>query len=178
VGAGSKQFPWPNVTRLLIGEIDGAGPMVQIETNIDDMNPQFYSAVCERLISAGAKDVWLTPVQMKKGRPGVVLSVLALAGDEAKVVGIILRETTTLGVRVHPVHHRHEAQREIRRVETEVGQIAVKIKWIDGEAVGAMPEYEDCKRLAEQKGVAVKGVYEVAVAAAQGLLAGLPRRTT
>ena len=100
-GAGQRDAEWPNVARLWIGDSPVAGGLVQIETNIDDMNPQLYGTVSDRLFAAGARDVWLTPVQMKKGRPGVVLSAIAPAASEDAVAEVVLRETTTLGVRVH-----------------------------------------------------------------------------
>ena len=162
VGAGQRDPAWPNVARLLLGEPLAGGPMVEISANIDDMNPELYGAVTQRLFAAGARDVWLTPVQMKKGRPGVVLSVLAPASLEAALAGLLLRETTTLGVRVHGVH-RHEAAREVRSVDTRYGPIQVKLKLIDGEVWGAMPEYDDCLRVAEVAGVPVRLVYEEAL---------------
>jgi hypothetical protein len=140
--------------------------MVEISTNIDDMNPELYGAVSQRLFSAGARDVWLTPVQMKKGRPGIVLSLIAPAALEGTLSNLLLRETTTLGVRVHTVH-RHEAGREQRSVDTRYGPIQVKLKLIDGEIWGAMPEYDDCLRAAEAAGVPVRLVYEEALARAQ-----------
>ncbi len=128
VGAGQRDFPWPNVARLWLGMAEGAGPLVQLETNIDDMNPQLYAAVMEKLLAAGARDVWLTPVQMKKGRPGMVLSVLADTTDESALADLILRETTTLGVRAHQLHRRHEAEREIIQVQTSFGPLRAKSK--------------------------------------------------
>jgi uncharacterized protein (TIGR00299 family) protein len=164
VGCGRREFDWPNIARLWLGELIDAGPMIQIETNIDDMNPQFYADVSERLFAAGALDVWLTPVQMKKGRPAVVLSVLAPASRELELAQIILRETTTLGLRVRPVR-RHEARRELRTVQTPYGPVNVKRKWLGEELIGVMPEYEDCRRLAEQHDIPVRLVHEAAVAA-------------
>jgi hypothetical protein len=161
IGAGQRDPAWPNVVRLWLGETLAAGPMVEISTNIDDMNPELYGAVSQRLFAAGARDVWLTPVQMKKGRPGVVLSVIAPAALETTVSDLLLRETTTLGVRVHAVH-RHEAAREVRTVDTRYGPVQVKLKLIDGEIWGAMPEYDDCLRAAEAAGVPVRWVYEEA----------------
>jgi hypothetical protein len=154
------------VARLLLGEPLAAGPMVEISTNIDDMNPELYGAVSQRLFSAGARDVWLAPVQMKKGRPGIVLSLIAPAALEGTLSDLLLRETTTLGVRVHTVH-RHEAAREQRSVDTRYGPVQVKLKLIDGEIWGAMPEYDDCLRAAEAAGVPVRLVYEEALARAQ-----------
>jgi hypothetical protein len=172
LGAGRRDLAWPNIARLWVGEdtAGGGGEYVQIETNIDDMNPQLYAAVCERLFASGARDVWLTPVQMKKGRPGVVLSVIASADGEAAIAGVLLRETTTLGLRVHPLAGRHEARREMRQVDTPYGRVGAKVKWLDGVAIGASPEYEDCARAARERGVPVRVVHEAAAAACQELL--------
>jgi uncharacterized protein (DUF111 family) len=150
-----------------------SGSLVQLETNIDDMNPQLYPAVSERLLAAGAKDVWFTPVHMKKGRPGVMLSVLGTSGTESNLSNVILRETTTLGVRVHAVQHRHEARREVQEVQTPFGNVRAKIKWIGDEPVQATPEYEDCRALAERTQTSVKSVHDAALAAAQALLTTL-----
>jgi uncharacterized protein (TIGR00299 family) protein len=168
IGAGRRDCPWPNAARLWLGTAGNGGALVELATNIDDMNPQLYDAVMDKLFAAGARDVWLTPVQMKKNRPGIVLSVLADAAQEAALTAILLRETTTLGVRVHAVH-RHEAQREFREVEVLGGTIRIKLKLINGEIAGAQPEYEDCRALADQLGLPVKMVWEQAVAAGAGM---------
>jgi uncharacterized protein (TIGR00299 family) protein len=173
VGTGRKEFAWPNIARLWLGEARADGPIVQIDTNIDDMTPQFYATVSERLFAAGALDVWLSPVQMKKGRPAVMLSVLAPSPRESELAELILRETTTLGLRVHHVH-RHESRREHRAVVTAYGDVPVKLKWVGQELVGATPEYDDCRRLAEQHGVPVRVVHEAASAVAQEMLAEGP----
>lgn len=180
-GAGQRDCPWPNVARLWLGEAvagaggggGGGGGLVQLETNIDDMNPQLYAAVSEKLFAAGAKDVWFTPIQMKKNRPAVLLSALGTVQQEANLAQVILQETTTLGVRVHALEHRHEARREIHPITTPFGPINIKVKWMGGEAVGAMPEYEDVRVRAEAAKVSTREVYEAAVAGAQTLLAGL-----
>jgi len=164
-GAGQKDFAWPNVARLWLGQPLESGGLVQIETNIDDMNPELYGAVSQSLFDAGALDVWMTPIQMKKGRPGVLLSVLALEACEASLADILLGETTTLGVRVHPVG-RHEARRTFTTVVTAYGPVQVKLKWVDGVAVGAKPEYDDCVRLAQSRNVPLRLVHEAAQAAA------------
>jgi uncharacterized protein (TIGR00299 family) protein len=173
IGAGQKEFEWPNVARLWLGEAEAAGTVVQLETNIDDMNPQLVAAVSASLFEAGALDVWTTPVQMKKGRPGIVLSVLARVADESTLADLVLRETTTLGVRVHAVHHRHEARREFREITTEFGTVRAKVKWLGNEPTGAMPEYEDCRALAEAAKVPVRIVYESATVACHALMAEL-----
>lgn len=169
-GAGQRDLSWPNLARMWLGEADEtdglpAPRMVQIDTNIDDMNPELYQAVSQRLFAAGARDVWLTPIQMKKGRPAVILSALAPPEQEVSLAELILRETTTLGVRVHAVW-RHEAGRELRTVDTEYGPVQVKLKRLGAEIAGAMPEFEDCRRLADACGVPVRLVYEAAQAQA------------
>ncbi|MBI3959210.1 MAG: nickel pincer cofactor biosynthesis protein LarC [Chloroflexi bacterium] len=187
-GAGRKEFAWPNVARLWLGEETKDDPrrntkkreenpwqsipsvsfspdLVVIETNIDDMNPELYEPVRERLLEAGALDVWTTAIGMKKGRPGTLLSVLAAGEKEAELAHLILRETTTLGVRVYPVQ-RHTAEREFHTVETVYGPVQVKVKLLDGEWLGAKPEYDDCKGLADAAGVPVRTVYEAALVAA------------
>ena len=172
-GAGQRDCAWPNVARLSLGEltrateVSAAGTVLQIETNIDDMNPQFYGPLIEKLLSAGALDVWMTPIQMKKNRPGVTLSVLAAASVEPAVVDLILRETTTLGLRVHAVDKRG-ADREMQSVETAFGSVPIKLKKLAGRTIGAQPEYEDCRRLADACNVPVRVVYEAALAAANG----------
>lgn len=172
MGAGQRQYPWPNVARLWLGEPLAPAPasMVQLETNIDDMNPQLYGAVSEKLFAAGARDVWFTPIQMKKNRPAVLLSALAPVNKEMELTQVILRETTTLGVRVHTLHHRHEVRREMRTVQTPHGEVRVKIKWIGHEALGAQPEYDDVKAIAERADLPTRQVYEAAVVAAHSLL--------
>ena len=164
VGTGQKDFAWPNVARLMLGEATEGGSHVVVETNIDDMNPELYGPVSEALFAAGALDVWLAPIQMKKGRPGVLLSVLAPAALESALANLILRETTTLGVRVHAVH-RHEARRSFATVETPYGAVRVKLKWAGETVAGVKPEHADCLRLAGEQKVAVRQVYEQAMSA-------------
>jgi uncharacterized protein (DUF111 family) len=152
------------------------GGMVQLETNIDDMNPQLFAAVSEKLFAAGAKDVWFTPIQMKKNRPAVLLSALGNSQNESALSRVIFEETTTLGVRVHSLHHRNEVKREMREVETPHGKVRVKIKWLEGQAAGCTPEYDDCKKLADAAKLPTRTVWEAAMVAAQGLLAELKRK--
>ena len=172
-GAGTRELPIPNLLRLSIGTMDVIGETSEkvegyerdtatlIETNIDDMNPQFYGHVMDKLFEAGARDVFLTPIQMKKNRPGTLLGVIALRRDEAALAELILRETTTLGVRVQPIR-RHEAAREARQVETIYGTLGVKMKVLGGEVVQSVPEYDDCVRLANERGVSLAEVYRAA----------------
>ena len=129
--------------------------LIQMDTNLDDMNPELFGAVTGRLFEAGAVDVWLTPVQMKKGRPGVLLSVLCAAEHERPLARLLLEETTTLGVRIFPVR-RHTAERTLISVTTPYGLVTAKVKLIDGLAAGVKPEYDDCVRLADRAGVPVR----------------------
>jgi len=171
VGAGQRDPLWPNIARLWLGDMVAAdGAIVQLDTNIDNMNPELLPPVFDALSAAGALDVWLTPVHMKKGRPGVILSALAPADREAQLAGIILNQTTTLGLRVHPVR-RHETAREIVQVPTPFGPVDVKLKRLDGCIAAAMPEYEACRKLAATAHIPVAQVYDAARAAAQALLA-------
>ena len=176
-GAGQKNCDWPNIARLWIGQPAAAGPMVQIDTNIDDMNPELFSPVSDKLFQLGARDVWLTPTQMKKGRPAVVLSVLAPAAAESIIAETLLRETTTLGVRVHRVH-RHIARRDMRTIDTPHGSVRIKLKWIDRDLVGSTPEFEDCKHRAAEANVPVRVVYEAAMAAAHAAFMHADESTT
>jgi uncharacterized protein (TIGR00299 family) protein len=171
-GAGGRDPEgWPNALRVWIGEaIELASPaMLLIETNIDDMNPEIYGYVQERLFAAGAADVWLQPIQMKKNRPGVMLSVLCSAEREDAIAGVLLRETSTLGVRVSTVS-RHEAQRESLEFESSLGPAAVKVKRLPGEPPRVAPEYEACRRIAEARGMPLADVYRIVEREALALL--------
>ena len=162
-GAGGRDPEgWPNVLRLWLGDaIEPARPaMLLIETNIDDMNPEIYGYVQEQLFAAGAADVWFQPIQMKKNRPGVLLAALCSAEREDAVVSVLLRETSTLGVRVTPVA-RHEAQRETFEFTSSLGPAAVKVKRLPGEPPRVAPEYEACRRIALARGIALAEVYRV-----------------
>ena len=161
-GAGGRNPDgWPNALRLWLGEAAESRPsMLLVETNIDDMNPEIYGYVQEKLFAAGAADVWFQPVQMKKNRPGIIVSVLCPADREDAIAAVLLRETSTLGVRVSPVS-RHEAQREVLEFESTLGPAAVKVKRLPGEPPRVAPEYEACRRLAEAHGLALAEVYRV-----------------
>lgn len=175
-GAGQRDPVWPNIARLWLGENGDEGGLVELETNLDDMNPELVAAASQRLFAAGARDVWLTPIQMKKGRPGVLLSVLAPASLEATLAELMLRETTTLGVRVHAVR-RHEAAREFRTTPTAYGPVTLKLKLLDGVIVAAMPEFDECQRIAAEQGTPLRAVYEAALASGQGLVAAVGETT-
>jgi uncharacterized protein (TIGR00299 family) protein len=170
VGAGKRDLPWPNLMRLIIGEAPAseASEMVQLETNIDDMNPQFYGHIMEKLFAAGALDVYLTPIQMKKNRPGTLLGIIAHRRDEAVLAEFVLRETTTLGLRVLPIG-RYEAQREFRKIQTAYGSLTVKQKILGGKVIQSVPEYDECVRLANENGVSLAEIYQSAYQALKGL---------
>jgi uncharacterized protein (TIGR00299 family) protein len=171
-GAGSRDLPdRPNVLRLWLGEAAAAPtrPMVLIETNIDDMTGEMLGYVLEKLLAQGAADAWFTPVQMKKNRPGILLSVICSEAEEAALARLLLRETSTLGVRVRPVH-RWEAEREVLEFESSLGPAAVKVKRLPGEPLRVAPEYEACKRLAEASGLPLAEVYRIVQAEGERLL--------
>jgi len=171
-GAGSRDIAgWPNVLRLWLGTaVEEAGPLMLLaETNIDDMSPEILGYVQERLFASGAADVWLTPIQMKKGRPGVILSVLCPVEAEGTIVSLLLRETSTLGVRLREVR-RQEAERELLEFESSLGPAVVKVKRLPGEPPQVAPEYEVCRRLAGASGLPLAEVYRIVQAEAQALL--------
>ncbi len=175
-GLGARHLEsLPNVLRVWVGEaadLPAEQTLTLLETNIDDMPAEFYGYLMERLFEAGAKDVWFTPIQMKKNRPGVLVSVLAPAELEDRLLDIIFRETTTLGVRRRPVG-RHEAARELFEFESSLGPAAVKVKRWRGQALNVAPEYEVCRDLAKRTGRPLQEVYRVVEFEAwQKLLAG------
>lgn len=162
-GAGGRDpEEWPNVLRIWVGDVaEPARPaMLLIETNIDDMNPEMFGYVQEMLFAAGAADVWFQPIQMKKNRPGVMLSVLCSGERESAIAALLLRETTTLGLRVTQVT-RHEAQRESFAFESSLGTAAVKVKRLPDEPPRIAPEYEACRALAQAHGMLLAEVYRI-----------------
>jgi len=161
-GAGFKDLPVANVLRVSIGTAgSGDEDMVQLlETNIDDMNPQFYDHVMDSLFSAGAKDVFLHPIIMKKSRPGIVLSVIVEPDRVQACTDVLFRETTTLGVRISDVKKRQILGREIRNIETPWGPARVKIRRTAGGRQEVVPEYDDCKRIARDKSIPIREVYD------------------
>jgi len=166
-GAGRRDLDeLPNLLRLRIGETDlelERDRMVMLEANIDDMTPEIYGYLFEQLLAKGAKDVYITPVQMKKGRPGNLLSVLTDEGLLDAMITMVFAETTTIGVRHHAVERR-KLQRSIGTVSTPYGSVRVKICHFDGQH-RVTPEYDDCARLAQQRQVPILSVYAAARAA-------------
>ncbi|NPV54257.1 MAG: nickel pincer cofactor biosynthesis protein LarC [Firmicutes bacterium] len=187
-GAGKQNLDIPNLLRIYLGEkvkrkrADGsedrakgktgavealaevtgtndAGYEVIVECNIDDMNPEFYDHVMQVLFEKGALDVFLTPVIMKKERPGTVLTVLTCGEKLDEIARTIMMETTTLGVRIHRVMRR-KAERDSISVTTRFGEARVKVARLEGQILNIAPEYEDCRKLARKHGVPLKVVYE------------------
>ncbi len=167
-GAGDRDFPGhPNVLRVFLGEVTATGTaeaVVVVECEIDDMNPQLFGPLMDRLYGSGALEVYYGSVMMKKGRPGVLVTVLAPPDRREAVAGVLFAETTTIGVRYHDVQ-RECLQREMRTVVTPVGPVRFKIASRGGRIVNAAPEFDDCARLAGEKNLPVKEVQALALKA-------------
>lgn len=164
-GAGTRDFASsPNVLRVLIGELDAAAAsqsVVVIEAEIDDMNPQIYGVLMDRLLAEGALDVFYTSIQMKKNRPGTLLTVIGNASHKDRLTATIFRETTTIGVRYREMA-REVLDREMIIVETPVGPVRMKVARRGGEVLNVSPEFEDCVRLATEHGRPVKEIQALA----------------
>jgi len=162
-GAGTKEWEdHPNILRLVVGETPSAyatDHSVLIETNIDDMNPEVYGYLTDRMFEAGALDVYLTPIYMKKGRPGTLLSILTGETEMDRIMGILFSETTTLGVRITHVARR-KTLREPRIIDTEFGPVKVKVATVEG-VERIAPEYEECARIARAHHIPLLKVYEL-----------------
>ncbi len=169
-GAGERELSdRPNLLRVIIGhsqEPPRTDQLLVLETNIDDLNPEFYEHVMERVFEAGARDVFLCPIHMKKNRPGVLVWVLCEATDRERLSGLLFAETSTLGIRVYPVE-RLALRREHRVLETPYGKVGIKLAHQPDGRIHAAPEYEDCKRRAREHNVPLKVVYEAALQAAR-----------
>jgi pyridinium-3,5-bisthiocarboxylic acid mononucleotide nickel chelatase len=158
----------PNILRLLIGDREEAetgekwgAPVAVIETNLDDMSPQIFGYITEKALELGALDVFSTPVQMKKGRPGVLLTLLARPEDASRLTDLLFRETTTIGVRMHETS-RKILDREQVVVSTPFGEVHMKIARRNGAILNAVPEYDDCRRIAAERNVPLKQVMAAA----------------
>jgi uncharacterized protein (TIGR00299 family) protein len=164
-GAGSKDLKeQANVLRLLVGEsvVSEAGerwdaPVTVIETNLDDMSPQIYGYFAEKALAAGALDVFSSPVQMKKNRPGMLVTLLSESANVSRLIDLVFRETTTIGVRTYEAR-RKTLDRELVPVETPFGKVRMKISRMNGSVLNATPEYEDCQRIATDRGIPLKQV--------------------
>jgi uncharacterized protein (TIGR00299 family) protein len=176
-GAGKRDLPFPNVLRVIVGELPDNLPLQRerllvVETNLDDMTGEVAGYVMERLLEAGARDVWMTPAQMKKSRPAIVLSALCDPEKLPSLLPLLLRETTTLGVRVREIE-RLCLPREIWEVVTPYGTVRVKVAKFGDEIVNLAPEYDDCRQLALRCGISLKEVMAAALEAARRKMQGL-----
>jgi uncharacterized protein (TIGR00299 family) protein len=171
-GAGERDFiGHPNTLRVLIGDTPDEGTaerntetVVVLECEIDDMNPQLFGPLMDRLHKAGALDVFYAAVQMKKNRPGTLVSVVARPSDRDALSGLLFAETTTIGVRYREMH-RERLAREIRTIETPVGPIRFKVATRDGRVLNASPEFDDCAKAASERGLPIKDVQAIATKA-------------
>jgi uncharacterized protein (TIGR00299 family) protein len=177
-GAGTADLEGqPNVVRIMVGEVVGVGKekgtqpglavlldeeIAVVEANLDDMNPQIYGYFLEKALGMGALDVYTTPVQMKKNRPGTLLTVLCRPGDTQGLMSLIFAETTTFGVRSYRAQRR-VLPREWVSVGTEFGEVRIKVSRVNGRILHVAPEFEDCKRAAEEKGVPLQRVIAAAL---------------
>jgi uncharacterized protein (TIGR00299 family) protein len=184
-GFGRRELPWPNALRLWIGDADTTGEAATapqpaatdaerdeatlIETNIDDMNPQFYAPLIEKLLAAGALDAWLTPIIMKKGRPAITVAALARPEQAEALAALIIEQTTTLGVRLTTTERR-KAAREFATVTIPWGEVRVKLKRWHNTVVAAVPEYDDCLALAAATGLPIATIHAAATRHAAALI--------
>lgn len=171
-GAGKKDFGMPNVLRVMVGTASGRTghisgehtDVAMLETNIDDLSPQVYEVVMERLFAAGALDVYMAPIQMKKNRPATLLSVICNPKDVEAMSAVLFDETSTIGIRID-TRKRICLPREIVSVDTKFGSVRIKVAQREGEAANVQPEYEDCKAAAAEHQVPVKLVRDAALVA-------------
>ena len=174
-GAGSRDLPdTPNVLRVLVGEAD-AGSAVRasqppaqsvavVEAEIDDMNPQIFGVLMDRLLADGALDVFYTPIQMKKNRPGTLLTVISTPDARERLTSVVFRESTTIGVRYREVS-REVLEREVITVDTALGPVRFKVARRDGKVLNAAPEFDDCVRIARERDLPLKDVQAAATKA-------------
>ena len=178
-GFGHKQFPWPNCLRLCLGqavhvsgayhELPDTDWVTVIESNIDNMTGELLGGLMDRLLAAGALDVSYTPIQMKKNRPAVMVTVICQVEESDLMARLLLSESSTLGVRISQVQ-RLKAQRTFERIETPIGPMSIKVKRLGTRVLSATPEYEECQRLALERGIPLEEVYEVARHAIETML--------
>jgi uncharacterized protein (TIGR00299 family) protein len=178
-GFGRKRFSWPNCLRLCLGKPLGVDDsrnsetdtdwVTVIEANIDNMSGELIGSVMERLLSVGALDVSYTPMQMKKNRPAVMITVICQVQQSEQFAALLLRETSTLGVRMQQMQRR-KARRSLQFLDTPLGPLQVKVKRLGARVLSAAPEYEDCQRVADERALPLTEVYEVAQHAIAQLL--------
>jgi uncharacterized protein (DUF111 family) len=165
-GAGARDLPHtPNVIRAVIGDEDAAAAahvVVVIEAEIDDMNPQIFGVLIDRLLAEGALDVFYTSIQMKKNRPGTLLSIVAPPAVRERLTATVFRETTTIGIRYREMD-RECLDRETVAVQTPFGRVGIKVARRNGEVMNASPEFDDCARLAAESGRPIKDIQAAAI---------------
>jgi hypothetical protein len=169
-GAGTRDPEHvPNIVRALVGQRADSRPSLEgplvLETNLDDLLPEFVPDVIEACLVAGAVDAWTTPAGMKHGRPGIVFSALVPPACERRVAEVMLRHTTALGLRVRRTEHRWALERVFHTVEVRGHSVSVKVGLLDGEVVNVKPEHRDCVRVARETGQSVKAVWAAALVA-------------
>ncbi len=169
-GFGRKQFPWPNCLRICLGragnsfqqgELADSDWVAVIESNIDNMTGELLGGLMDKLFAAGALDVNYTPIQMKKNRPAVMLTIICRVEEGHAMAELLLSESDTLGVRISQLQ-RLKAQRMFEHIETPIGPMSIKVKRLGDRVISAAPEYDECQRLASQKGLPLEEVYEIA----------------
>ena len=157
VGLGERDSDLPNILRVILLEKESAlverDACLLLEANLDDMNPQDCPPLMEILLDAGARDVWFQPIYMKKGRPAQLLACLAHPDDEKKLTELILRHSTTLGVRCSPRYHRGLLERSIEEISTSWGTVRVKSAYMGNEVLRCVPEFEDLKRISKERNI-------------------------
>lgn len=160
-GAGGWDLDFPNVLRVHVGELEQAeeAQMLVIEANIDDLNPQIYEYVMEKLLALGARDVWMTPIIMKKSRPATMLSVLAEGTLLESIAACLFAETSTIGIRHYPVQ-RQIAGRVTKKITTPWGEASVKVSSYQNKICNVAPEFEDCRKLAEEHNIPLKQIQQ------------------
>ena len=185
-GFGQKHFPWPNCLRLCLGhdqvsltaDKDGQGEqgeqadidwVMVIESNIDNMSGELLGGLMDKLLTAGALDVSYTPIQMKKNRPAVMITLICAVEAGDRLAQVLLRETSTLGVRIQQMQ-RLKAQRSQERINTPIGPVVVKVKRLGARIISASPEYEECLRIAKERDMPLEEVYAIAQQAIAALL--------
>ena len=168
-GFGRKQFPWPNCLRVCLGRAESSNKQGEladsdwvavIESNIDNMTGELLGGLMDKLFAAGALDVNYTPIQMKKNRPAVMLTIICQVEEGKALSELLLSESSTLGVRISQVQ-RVKAQRVSENLQTPFGSISMKVKRLGNRIISATPEYEDCQRIALEKGIPLEDVYDV-----------------
>ncbi len=173
-GAGTRELEKiPNLLRVLIGDLRPqyeTDEVLSVETNIDDMNPELYPYIIEQALAAGARDAFLVPVVMKKGRPGIVLTILSDPNDIDAVLRIVFRETTSIGVRIAPMRRR-KLERTTKEVNTSLGVVRVKSVVNEGKEV-LIPEYEECRRIARERDLPLREIYHLLEKELAGIVRG------